>query len=151
LLISESELLGCCGCGEWVKRMVALQPFSTPGEMLEAADRVWWELGPSDWLEAFAAHPRIGEKSSDARASQEQSGVSGAAAETLDRLAAANRAYEDKFGYIHIVCASGRTAAGMLDILESRLRHDADVELRAAAEQQRQITRLRLEKWLERQ
>jgi OHCU decarboxylase len=148
-MISESELLGCCGSHEWVKRMTALQPFNNADEMLRAADRVWWELRPSDWLEAFAAHPRIGEKSGDARARQEQAGVDGAAAETLERLASANRAYEDKFGYIYIVCASGKSATEMLDMLESRLRNEADVELRAAAEQQWQITRLRLERWFE--
>jgi OHCU decarboxylase len=117
--------------------------------MLEAADRIWSELNPPDWLEAFAAHPRIGESSADRRAAREQSGVAGAQPETLARLAAANREYEDRFGYIYIVCASGKSAAEMLAMLESRLTHNAETELRAAAEQQRQITRLRLEKLLE--
>ena len=74
--------------------------------------------------------------------------MNGAPADTLARLAAGNRAYEEKFGYIYIVCATGKTALEMLEILESRLRNDPDTELRAAAEQQRQIMRLRLEKWL---
>jgi 2-oxo-4-hydroxy-4-carboxy-5-ureidoimidazoline decarboxylase len=119
--------------------------------MMEAADRAWWELSPQDWRDAFAAHPRIGESSADARARQEQSGVQGAEAETLARLAAGNRAYEARFGYIYIVCASGKTAAEMLAILESRLGNDPEAELRIAAEQQSQITRLRLEKWMKAQ
>jgi OHCU decarboxylase len=142
----ESELLACCGSPQWARRMIAEQPFASPGRMLEAADRVWRSLTPADWLAAFAAHPRIGEKSPDARASQEQSGVQGAAGDTLARLAAGNRAYEQKFGYIYIVCATGKTAAEMLAILESRLQNDPETELPVAAEQQRQITRIRLEK-----
>jgi OHCU decarboxylase len=128
--------------------MMELQPFEGPGELLAAADRVWREMAPADWLEAFAAHPRIGEKSSDERAAREQSGVRGAPQGTMARLADGNRAYEEKFGYIYIVCASGKSAGEMLDILESRLKNDPAAELLNAAEQQRQITRLRLEKWL---
>ena len=146
--LTESELLACCGSREWTKRMMELQPFAGAGELLEAADRVWRGLGPEDLLEAFAAHPRIGEKSADARAAREQSGVEGAAEDTLARLAAGNRAYEQKFGYIYIVCASGKSAGEMLDILESRMKNDPAAELFNAAEQQRQITRLRLERWL---
>jgi allantoinase len=142
------DLLACCGSLEWGRRMEERQPFASASEMLAAADRIWWELRPVDWLQAFAAHPRIGESTADARARQEQSGVQSAEAETLARLAAGNRAYEERFGYIYIVCASGKTAAQMLAILESRLSNDPETELRVAAEQQRQITRLRLEKWM---
>ena len=113
-----------------------------------ASDRIWWELGPAAWLRAFEAHPRIGESTADARAAGEQSGVAVADSETLARLAAGNRAYEERFGHIYIVCASGKSAAQMLEILESRLGADPETELRMAAEQQRQITRLRLEKWM---
>jgi OHCU decarboxylase len=147
LSISEPALLACCGSREWAKRMAQLQPFAAAEQMLEAADRIWWELTPTDWLEAFSAHPRIGEKG-DAVASAEQSGVRGAAQKTLARLKDRNRAYEQHFGYIYIVCASGKTANEMLAILEARLRNDKETELRVAAEQQRQITRLRLENWL---
>jgi len=149
--ISEHELLACCGSREWARRMMESQPFRTAGQLLETADRVWWELGPKDWLEAFAAHPRIGERTADAQAGQEQSGVENAEAETLAKIAAGNRLYEERFGHIYIVCATGKSAAQMLSILESRLGADADTELRVAAGEQRQITRLRLEKWLERQ
>jgi OHCU decarboxylase len=149
LPITESELLACCGSREWTKRMMELQPFDSGEDLLNAADRVWWKLDRADWLEAFAAHPRIGEKSADQRAAEEQSGVRGAREMTLDRLAAGNRDYEARFGYIYIVCASGKSAEEMLGILESRLRNSAEEEIRVAAEQQRQITHLRLRKWLD--
>jgi allantoicase len=147
--ISEPELLACCGSREWARRMN--QPFADTGQMLAAADRIWNELAPQDWLEAFAAHPRIGESTADPRAAKEQSGVGGAQPETLARLAAANREYEKRFGHIYIVCASGKTAAEMLALLESRLSNDAETELRVAAGEQQKIMRLRLEKWLESQ
>jgi len=147
--ISEDDLLACCGSREWVRRMMESQPFPTAGQLLESADRIWWELGPKDWAEAFAAHPRIGEATADARANREQSGVENAEAGTLAKIAAGNRLYEERFGHIYIVCATGKSAAQMLSILESRLGADPDTELRIAAREQRQITRLRLEKWLE--
>jgi allantoicase len=145
----ESELLACCGSQEWARLMRESQPFASAEQMLEAAGRIWSELGPSDWLQAFAAHPRIGESSTDPRATREQSGVTGASPEIRAKLAAANRQYEERFGNIYIVCASGKTAAEMLAILESRLRNDPQTELLVAAGQQRQITRLRLEKLLD--
>jgi len=147
--LTESELVSCCGSREWVRRMLERQPFDNAAEALEAADNVWRELAPADWLAAFAAHPRIGAKTADTRAAREQSGMRNASADTLDRLAAGNRAYEAKFGYIYIVCATGKTATKMLEILESRLRNNPDAEIAIAAEQQRQITRLRLEKCLD--
>src|SRR5207245_11170454 len=114
-------------------------------------DSAWWGRSSRDWLQAFAAQPRIGASVADARARSEQSGVAGAGAETLARLAAGNRAYEERFGYIYIVCASGKSAAEMLAILESRLSNDPETELRIAAGEQRKIIRLRLEKWLREQ
>jgi len=146
--MTESELLKCCLSRAWVRLMRDRQPFSNAAQMLKAADNVWWELGAADWLEAFSSHPRIGEKSEDRTAAKEQSGVAGAPAEMLERQAAGNRQYEEKFGYIYIVCANGKTAGEMLDILESRLGNDPDTEMRVAAEQQRQISRLRLESFL---
>ena len=145
----KSELLACCGSQEWTKRMRESQPFASAQQMLEASDRIWNDLGPFDWLEAFAAHPRIGEASADPRATREQSGVTSAPPETLARLAAANREYEKRFGHIYIVCATGKTAAEMLATLESRLNNDVETELRVAAGEQSKITRLRLEKLLE--
>ena len=119
---------------------------------MEAADRAWSTTGPDDWHEAFAHHPRIGEKKSAAEqnaqasewSSEEQAGAAGASAE----LAQMNRAYEDRFGHIYIVCASGRTADELLAIARKRMNNDPETELRVAAAEQHMITRLRLEKLL---
>ena len=119
-------------------------PFPNKEAMLAEADAIWWRLDEDDWLEAFGAHPKIGERSASAWSRQEQSGTalstSGQLAE-LDRL---NREYENRFGYIFIICATGRTTEQMLAALKERLNNSPGVEIRIAAEQQRQITRLRL-------
>jgi OHCU decarboxylase len=125
--------------------------------LFAAADEVWQNLSESDWLEAFDAHPRIGGRERAARAQhaqaegwseQEQASARDAGQATLDELAAANRAYEEKFGHIFIVCATGKTAGEMLALLHTRLPNDAGAELRIAAAEQSKITRLRLEKLL---
>jgi OHCU decarboxylase len=149
--IPETTLLACCGSRAWVKKMEESQPFATAEQMFDAADRIWWTLGPDDWREAFAAHPKIGERSSDEQAGREQAGMNEAAAEVRARIAAGNRTYLERFGHIYIVCATGKTASQMAEILESRLVNDAVTELRIAAAEQRQITRLRLERWLDEQ
>ncbi len=135
--------------------MAQLRPFPDPEKLLEAADRVWRELGADDWLEAFRSHPRIGEKapandSPQARrwSSAEQSGTRDARPNVLERLAEANRAYEVRFGYIFIVCATGKSGEEMLALLEQRLQNDPGREIHVAAEEQPKITRLRLEKLL---
>ena len=120
------------------------------------ADRVWWSLTPDDWLEAFRSHPKIGEKKAGEKVStqsqqwsgQEQAGVSRASQDTVDSLAALNRAYEQKFGFIFIICATGKTPDEMLAALQERLQHDSDTELRLAAAEQAKITELRLKKLL---
>jgi OHCU decarboxylase len=156
---AETELLKCCGSTVWARTLSARRPFGDAPELLAAADEVWWRLSERDWLEAFAAHPRIGGRgSSDAAraqhaqaegwSEQEQAGARTAAQATLDELAAANRAYEEKFGHIFIVCATGKTAGEMLALLRARLPNEADAELRTAAAEQGKITRLRLEKLL---
>jgi OHCU decarboxylase len=146
-------LLRCCGSTEWVRRMAARRPFRSVGELGSFADEVWGSLDRPDWLEAFAAHPRIGEREVPAVgaatsdwAEQEQSATRDAAPGTLTRLAAANRLYEEKFGYQFIVCATGKSAAEMLGLLEQRLPNSPELELVAAADEQRKITRLRLHK-----
>jgi len=127
--------------------MAAARPFSSVEQLEETADAIWRRLEPQDWLEAFAAHPRIGASvGGESWAGQEQRGAATASSIVRDRLAASNRDYETRFGYIFIVCASGRTAGDMLALLERRLTHDPAAELRVAAEEQRQITRLRLRK-----
>jgi OHCU decarboxylase len=153
---AESELLKCCGSNAWARELAARRPFAETRELLTAADEIWWSLAADDWLEAFAAHPKIGGRRAarepDAQAQnwseQEQSGARDAEQSTLDELAAANRAYEEKFGHIFIVCATGKTAAEMLSLLRARLPNDAANELRTAAAEQSKITRLRLEKLL---
>ena len=153
---AERELLKCCGSNAWARRMEAQRPFGDARELFAAADEIWRSLGESDWLEAFAAHPKIGgrraareqDPQAEAWSEQEQSGASIAAQATLAELDEANRAYEEKFGHIFIVCATGKTAAEMLALLLARLPNDAATELRNAAEEQRKITRLRLEKLL---
>ena len=148
------ELLRCCGSTQWAARMAAARPFADAAALMDRADAIWWSLQPDDWLEAFGAHPRIGgtggARTGETRewSAQEQSGVAGAARAVAERLAIANRDYEARFGYIFIICATGRSAAEMLDALERRLANPPDRELRVAAEEQRTITRLRLEKLL---
>ena len=153
---AEAELLKCCGSTLWARRLTGERPFPDFQDLLAKADAVWWALDAEDWLEAFSRHPKIGEKES-ARAQaeearvwsrQEQAGTSAADEETRLALAAGNREYERKFGYIYIICATGKTADEMLSILNGRLHNDADKELRVAAEEQRRITHLRLQKLL---
>jgi OHCU decarboxylase len=134
--------------------MAAARPFGSADDLAAAADRTWQVLSKADWLEAFAAHPKIGgseEKGSDRSRTwsrQEQVGRESASPETLANLADANLEYEDRFGHIFIVCASGRNAAEMLAAARERLGNDPETELAIAAEEQRKITRLRLEKLL---
>lgn len=147
----------CCGSTRWVERMLALRPFGSRGAVCGAADEVWWSLSANDWREAFAHHPRIGAKmepasqSTQARAwaAGEQSQVSHAPDDVRDQLALANQEYERRFGYIYIVCATGKSAAEMLTLARNRLDNAPEVELRIAAEEQRKITRLRLAKLLD--
>jgi OHCU decarboxylase len=146
-LEAEASMLACCGSKRWARRMARARPFPGGVELLAGADRIWRELSEDDWLEAFAAHPRIGAPASG-QAAAEQAGARGASGETLAALARANREYEERFGYIFIVCASGRSAEEMLDLCRRRLHNDAPEELQVAAEEQRKITHLRLEKWL---
>ena len=153
---AAAALLGCCGSPRWAREMEMRRPFAEMDALLAAADQVWWALDPADWDDAFAAHPRIGERraapAQDARAAawsaQEQSGATSAGEDAAAALAEGNAAYEQRFGRIYIVCATGKTAGQMLEILRSRLANDAATELRIAADEQAKITRLRLEKLL---
>jgi allantoicase len=143
----ERELLSCCGSRAWARKMVAGRPFAGLLAMKELGARAWGALGGDDWKEAFAAHPRIGTKKRvSSWAAQEQAGVREAQQTLRDALADANAAYEARFGYIFIVCATGKSAGEMLAIALERLKNHPDVELHVAAEEQRKITDLRLEK-----
>ncbi|HEU5217321.1 MAG TPA: 2-oxo-4-hydroxy-4-carboxy-5-ureidoimidazoline decarboxylase [Gemmatimonadales bacterium] len=150
-----AELLrSCCGSSRWVKAMVARRPFRSLGALAGAAAEVWRRLAPADWLEAFAHHPRIGERaapvSQDDRArtwsAGEQAGLESAAGDVRAALAEVNAEYERRFGHGYIVCATGRSAEEMLDLARARLGNDPDVELSVAAGEQGKITRIRLEK-----
>jgi len=151
---ASQELLKCCGSKRWAEAMARRCPYLTAEELTQAANEIWWSLEQSDWLEAFRSHPKIGEKkaaeavSTQSRnwSSQEQSGVGNADNETIDSLALLNREYEEKFGFIFIVCATGKSAGEMLAILRERLQNDPAAEVPIAAAEQAKITELRLKK-----
>jgi OHCU decarboxylase len=148
-------MLACCGARRWAAAMVARRPIRTVFELSAAADEEWARMEESDWMDAFACHPRIGSRKpshasaqSSAWSRQEQSSATQAAECVLAELAGANELYEQRFGFTYIVCATGKSAEEMLAILKGRLAGDRAGELREAAEQQRQITQIRLGKWL---
>ena len=151
---AEALLMDCCGSARWAARVAARRPYADAEALHKAADSIWWNLERADWLEAFSHHPQIGDKplggSESARqwAAGEQAGARTASDDVKERLARANHAYFEKFGYIYIVCATGKSAEAMLAILNQRLQNDPPSELSIAAEQQRLITRIRLDKLL---
>jgi OHCU decarboxylase len=145
---AASELLAVCHSRRWAKEVAAGRPYADLAALQRAADEVWLGLGPEDWLEAFAAHPRIGEGGGASAdwSRQEQAGVGGAGAEVQDRLARGNAEYEARFGYVFLISAAGRDAEEILAALTERLGNDPATELRVAADEHRRITRLRLER-----
>jgi 2-oxo-4-hydroxy-4-carboxy-5-ureidoimidazoline decarboxylase len=148
VVAARSALGRCCGARRWVDAMLAARPFASDVELLATAERVWWELGRADWLEAFAAHPRIGVRVGAGMdwARREQAGADGAAEATLAALAQGNVTYEERFGHVFLISATGKTADEMLGALRGRLTNDPATELRVAAQEQAKITRLRLDK-----
>ncbi|MFI5460746.1 MAG: 2-oxo-4-hydroxy-4-carboxy-5-ureidoimidazoline decarboxylase [Isosphaerales bacterium] len=144
----------CCGSTRWCRRMARRRPFASEAALFEAALQIWWGLARVDWLEAFAAHPKIGDMDALRTrfattadwAALEQRGSLGAPEEVLRELAEGNRRYEERFGHIFIVFATGKTAHEMLSLLGRRLANDAEDEIRIAAAEQAKITRLRLER-----
>jgi OHCU decarboxylase len=153
---AAQELLHCCGSKRWAEQVAAGMPYLSLESLIARANEVWWSLDQSDWLEAFRSHPRIGEKKTAEQVSaqsqqwsgQEQTGMTNVSQQTADSLAALNQAYEEKFGYIFIICATGKTSEQMLSAVRDRLQHDPDAELPIAAAEQSQITELRLKKLL---
>ena len=151
---AANELLQCCGCKRWVEAVVSRRPYSSLETLLTTADEVWSSLQPDDWLEAFQSHPKIGERKAAASLSersrqwsgQEQAGVSNASRETIESLAALNQAYEKKFGFIFIICATGKSSEEMLSALRARLVNNRPTELPIAAAEQGKIIHLRLKK-----
>ena len=153
---ARETLERCCGAGRWVAQVLARRPFATFEDLLIAADEAFATMEPADWLEAFSHHPKIGDLESLRTkfpataewASGEQAGVTMARETTLAALAEGNRAYEEKFGHIFVVCATGKSADEMLARLEERLPNEPEEELAAAATEQMKITHLRLHKLL---
>jgi 2-oxo-4-hydroxy-4-carboxy-5-ureidoimidazoline decarboxylase len=151
-----AALLSCCSASRWATQIIAMRPFSSETDFYNAADQVWATMQEPDWMQAFSAHPRIGERKAPAASAQssewsshEQAAVQLAQSKVLDELATGNALYETRFGFTYIVCATGKSAEEMLTILQRRLANDRRQELHEAAEQQRQITQLRLRKWLQ--
>ncbi|HEY6547382.1 MAG TPA: 2-oxo-4-hydroxy-4-carboxy-5-ureidoimidazoline decarboxylase [Vicinamibacteria bacterium] len=151
-----AELLRCCGSTRWASAMTARRPYADAEVLQAAAEDAWWALGDGDWLQAFAHHPKIGDRqalrarfaSTAAWAADEQKGAAVAGDDVLQALEDGNRAYEARFGYIFIVCATGKTAPEMLALLQERLTNAPRDEIRKAAREQAKITRLRLERLL---
>lgn len=141
-----------CGSSRWVSRMLGRGGFATHEAMLAAAREEWFALDESDWLEAFSHHPKIGDRAALAArfpsthdlSAKEQSAVGSAHADVINALAEGNEAYLARFGFIFIVCATGKSAEEMLQLLRDRLPNDRATELRIAAEEQSKITALRL-------
>lgn len=143
---ASDRLRECCASSRWVERMVKARPFATAENMLEEADRAWKSTTPADWREAFAGHPRIGERGTSAWSAKEQDKAGRSDAHVRARIAELNREYEERFGHIYIVCATGRSGVEILDDLLARMGNDAEHELQVAAREQHRITRLRLGK-----
>ena len=149
-------LLQCCTSEAWIAGLLKLRPFASPEALHHAADKAWQGLQEKDYLQSFDGHPKIGDVDSlkakyantKALAAGEQASVDSASDQLITALAKGNAAYEKEFGFIFIVCASGKSASGMLALLEARLPNSRKQELQNAAEQQRQIFHLRLEKLL---
>jgi hydroxyisourate hydrolase len=149
---AASLLLRCCGSSRWVATMLDRRPFASREDLRAAAGEVWAHLGRDDWMEAFAHHPRIGGEPSGSQTAaadwsrQEQSSAARAAAGVLAGLRLANAAYEARFGFVFLVCATGKAAPEILDLLESRMGNDPETEIRVAAAEQAKIMLLRLDK-----
>lgn len=153
---AHAALLRCCGAERWASAMLAARPFATPDALYRAAEEAFAPLREADWLEAFRAHPKIGAQADLAKrfattahwASQEQAGVQNATDSVLTTLSTLNETYHARFGFVFLICATGKTAREMLHHLEARIGNDRATELQIAAEEQKKITALRLQKLL---
>lgn len=152
----REELFKCCSSSTWVEKMLKVFPMDDLVELLEDAEEKWFECSEADWKEAFSHHPEIGDTESLKKkfsnpgwAAGEQAGVYEASEQTLEALAEGNRLYKDRFGYIFIVCATGKSAEEMLGLLHARLPNTPEEEIKIAADEQNKITKIRLEKMLE--
>lgn len=151
---AESMFEDCCGSATWASMMTMVRPFESENELINLAAAVWNDLQTADWLEAFSAHPKIGEtkQAQNARSASwsagEQAGMSFADESVKQDLADANRAYYEKFGFIFIVCATGKSAEEMVEMCRARLGNDRETEIAIAAAEQQKITEIRLRKLL---
>ncbi|MBS1801280.1 MAG: 2-oxo-4-hydroxy-4-carboxy-5-ureidoimidazoline decarboxylase [Acidobacteria bacterium] len=153
---AASELLSCCGSSAWARSMAAARPYGDAQQLFLRASEVWRGLGVDDWMEAFNSHPRIGERhaanattaTSAAWSAGEQHNVQSAVDEVKRAIADGNRRYEERFGRIFIVCATGKQPAEILATLNRRLANDDETELKESADEQEKILQLRLKKWL---
>jgi 2-oxo-4-hydroxy-4-carboxy-5-ureidoimidazoline decarboxylase len=151
---AKQKLFACCSSTRWTAHMLALRPFASTSALYTAAERTWAEVTPHDHLEAFAHHPAIGAdisalaekfRATATLSGNEQSGVAGANPAVLNALAEGNLAYQERFGFVFLVCATGKSAEEMLALLRARIGHSLETEHRIAADEQAKITRLRLE------
>ncbi len=150
------ELRRCCGSENWSSQLIDHRPFVSLDQLMQTSDQIWNGLSQTDWLEAFSHHPKIGDLNSlkakfsttSEWAAGEQGGVALADHRVIEDLASGNASYEQKFGYIFIVCATGKSASEMLALLQERLKNDPAEEIEKAMQEQNKITRLRLEKLL---
>jgi 2-oxo-4-hydroxy-4-carboxy-5-ureidoimidazoline decarboxylase len=153
---AKAELLRCCGSTRWAESMARARPFRSELAVYSEAGWLWSQTAPDDWREAITHHPRIGDveklrerfKASGAWSEQEQQGLQGAGEDVIQALADGNREYEARFGFIFLICATGKSAKEMLEQLRERMNNPPVLELRIAAGEQAQITRIRLEKLL---
>ncbi|HMS34675.1 MAG TPA: 2-oxo-4-hydroxy-4-carboxy-5-ureidoimidazoline decarboxylase [Ignavibacteria bacterium] len=144
----------CCGSVNWVNKLLSCRPFDSEKEILDNAGKIWYALTESDWREAFEHHPKIGDLNSlkekysgtKSLAENEQAGMDKATGSVLSELTELNREYENKFGYIFIVCATGKSANEILTLLKERIQNSPGEEIRIAMEEQNKITKIRIEK-----
>ncbi|MEO6723493.1 MAG: 2-oxo-4-hydroxy-4-carboxy-5-ureidoimidazoline decarboxylase [Ferruginibacter sp.] len=153
----KAALFNCCGSVKWVDKMMSWFPMEELVELLDMAEAEWYKCTPGDWREAFSHHPKIGDTASLQKkfaataewVQDEQSGVNTANEQTLNALTEANKKYEQQFGYIFIISATGKSAEEMLSILEQRLNNTPEEEIRIAADEQNKITLIRIQKLMQ--
>lgn len=138
--------LRCCGSVNWAKQMVARRPFANISDLMQEAGQVWRELGPSDWKQAFAKHPSIGGQTDSQWSKDEQAGVAGLADFAISEMSELNEKYFQKFGFVFLICATGKTGEEVLVELKKRIKNTPEQEIAAASREQQKIMRLRLEK-----
>jgi 2-oxo-4-hydroxy-4-carboxy-5-ureidoimidazoline decarboxylase len=153
----RARLRSCCAAGAWAERVMGGRPYASEAALLAESDHATFALDGDDLAEALAGHPRIGERASSAHGSDrrsadwsrgEQAGVTGAGTGVLDELAAANGAYEERFGHVYLVCASGRSADELLAVCRARLANDPETERGVVLQELAKINQLRLDKLL---